>query len=343
MRRIKSGGDLTNFSEKPVRHRIGRPTVLSDDQLHGKREKLVQIFEGIWDEIGWELLTCKKAEELIRIFNIRLGTFVANALSVFCRQSAEPPSGTTLRKVRAEWRAIIEPKRRAEEAKLQAQEKLQRADCALALAQKDERGMVEQEREKRQKEFEQAKQAADALHERERELEGRLEGLEASFARQQLFRFLKSKRYDLKPLNLANAAAGLPYTGWRQSMRRCIATPRVVQEGLDYQIFKAIRYLAGGASKRTENALVLSFRERIPSLPIRYQLPRKKLAEKWFFLERAIRQAYRTKPHPKKLPFVITKQYFMQIRSQSEVERVLADQAKLRLSERHFGNASASG
>jgi hypothetical protein len=71
---------------------------------------------------------------------------------------------------------------------------------------------------------------------------------------------------------------------------------------------------------------------RIPLLPSRYQLPKAELAEKWLYVERAIRQAYRAKPHQKALPFEITKRYLKQIQSQSQVDMVLAEQAKLTLS-----------
>jgi hypothetical protein len=99
-----------------------------------------------------------------------------------------------------------------------------------------------------------------------------------------------------------------------------------------YQIFKAIRYLTSNANKKTENGLVITFEDSIPSLPSRYQLPKTELAEKWFYLERALRQAYRTKIHPKALSFEITKQYFKQLQSQSQVDMVLAEQAKITLS-----------
>jgi len=157
-----------------------------------------------------------------------------------------------------------------------------------------------------------------------------LQSLEASYARQELFRFLKSARYELKPLSLANAAAGLPYMGWRQSMRRSTKAPSKLANGNVYQIFKSIRYLVATAEKKLQNPLIAHFRENIPLLPRRYRLPKAELAEKWLYLERAIRQAFRTNSHPKALPFEITKWYLMQIRSQSQVDMVLADGAKLK-------------
>ena len=156
-------------------------------------------------------------------------------------------------------------------------------------------------------------------------MQERLRGLEASFARQELLRFLKSDRYELTPLNLANAAAGLPLMGWRRSVSRSKKVPSKIANGLMYQIFKAIRYLVTTANRRSENALVTSFRDGIRSLPSRYQLPKSKLAENWFSLERAIRQAYRSDPLPKALICEITKRYFKLIQSQSQVEVALTE------------------
>ena len=106
----------------------------------------------------------------------------------------------------------------------------------------------------------------------------------------------------------------------------------MVANGLIYQIFKSIRYLATAANKATENALVVSLRKGIPLLPSRYQRPRAELADNWLYLERAIRQAYRTRPHPKALPFEVTKRYLKETQCRSQVDMVLAEQAKLRMS-----------
>jgi hypothetical protein len=64
----------------------------------------------------------------------------------------------------------------------------------------------------------------------------------------------------------------------------------------------------------------------------RYQLAKAELMDNWFYLESALRQAYRAKPHLKVLPFEITNRYFKRIQSQSQVDRVLARQARITLS-----------
>jgi hypothetical protein len=337
MRRSKSRGDLTSFQEGRASRPRGRHSELSDPELHHRREQLVQIFEGSWSEIGWELQRCKKADDLIRIFAPVAvpGSWFRDAMTIFCRPSQEPASGATRRKVRAEWLALGKPMSAAEESNRRAEEQLQQVDRALTQAHGSSRRIVKRARKKRRKEAWKAAQQYRDVHNRDRRLATRLRNLEASFARQELLRFLKSKRYTLTPLNLAGAAAGLPYMGWRQSMRRTARAPCAIATGRMYLIFKAVRYLTKNVHTKTENGLVITFEDSIPSLPSRYQLAKNELAEKWFYLERALRQAYRAKPSPRALPFEITKRYFKQLASQSQVDMVLAEQGRITLSKPH--------
>jgi hypothetical protein len=333
MRPAKLRGGLTGFQESQASRRRGRPTYLSDPQLHNRRDELVQIFEGVWSEIGWELQRSKKADDLIRIFApvATSESWFRDAMVIFYHPSSEPGSGATLRKVRAEWHALARPTYAAENSNRGAEERLQRVNWALTQAHGSSRRIVKRARKKRRKEAWKAAQQYRDVRSRDRRLVKRLKDLEASFARQELLRFIKSKRYTLTPLNFAGAAAGLPYMGWRQSMRRAAKAPCEIARGRMYQIFKAIRYLTKNVHTKTENGLVITFEDSILSLPSRYQLARIELAEKWFYLEQALRQTYRAKPHPKALHFEITKRYLKQLQSQSQVDMVLAEQAKLSL------------
>lgn len=336
MRRPKSQAGLTRIQEVRASRPRGRPSELSDPQLQNRRGQLVQIFEGTWGEIGWELQKCKKADDLIRVFNpiAKPESWVGNVMELFCRPCSEPASGTSLRRVRTELGTLAEPMRATDESHRRAKEQLQQVASVVSLAKARGRRIVKRALKRRRKEFWKTSQLYRGLHDHYGQLTKRLRHLEAAFARQELLRFLKSRRYSLRPLALANAAAGLPYMGWRQSMRRSTKTPYAIADGPMYQVFKAIRYLAATATKKTPDGLVISFEDSIPSLPSRYGLAKTQLAETWFYLERALRQAYRTKPHPKAWPFEITKLYFKQLGSpKSQVDIVLAEQAKLTLSE----------
>jgi hypothetical protein len=334
MRRSKSRRGLTGFSRTGISRTRGRRSLLSDAQLHNRRDQLAQIFEGYWGEIGWELQRCKKADDLIRIFVCIADprSWVHDVVIPFCLPSPEAGSGSTVRKLRGERRALGEPIYTAEAAKRLAEEQLREVNSALAQVRGASRRILKRARRMRRKEYWKATQRYSDLSKRERELDLRLKGMEAGFARQELFRFLKSKRYVLTPLALANAAAGLPHMGWRHSVRRSTKDPCKIANGSSYQIFKAIRYLTAIAKKQTVQGFVGSFRERIPLLPSRYQLPKVELAGKWLYLERAIRQTYRRNSHLKVLAFEVTKRYFEQIKSQTQVDMVLAQQFKLALS-----------
>lgn len=204
-------------------------------------------------------------------------------------------------------------------------------------ANKGERRLARGERKKRRKEFAKAEQARRRLSDRERHINMRLQALEASFARRELLNFLKSKRYELNPLSLANAAAGLPYMGWRRSMLRNRTSQSVIANLPLYEMFRAIHYLVGTADAKTEGALRNHFRNGIPALPSRYHAPKVKLAEDWLYVERAIRQSCRAKPHPNAFPFEIMKRYLKEVRSKSEVDRLRAQRAKLTLSKARMG------
>jgi hypothetical protein len=316
------------------RKRRGPHPALSDAQLHNRRDQLVQIFEGHWGEIGWELQRCKKPDDVIRVLSplAESRSWVAEVVEVFCRPSSEPASATILHRLRSQRRGLAEPGRIADASKRRAEEQLHQVNWALTQAHGRSRRIVKRARKQQRKEAWKIEKQYRNVVDAERRLEARLSTLEASFARQELVRFIRSKRYELTPLNLANAAAGLPGVGWRQSMRRNASAPSVAANGLEYQIFKAIRYLAKIADRRTENGLVEGFRESIPLLPSRYRLARVELAEKWLYLERALRQSYRVKSHVKALPFEITKRFFKQSHSPSQVDMVLAQQAKIPLS-----------
>jgi hypothetical protein len=313
---------------RPSRRR-GTPSAFTDEQLWNRRDQLVQTFEASWGQVGRELPRVKRSEDIAEIFEPLRQGYISEIISVYCRPSSQPPSTKRLRKLRNELRKLTEPWLDAETAKTQALEHVQIAEAAIA---KGNRRPVKRARKARRKEAGWAMGRYRTLDKIRGHLEVQIRDLEPSFARHELFRFLKSKRYEITPEGLANATAGLPYMGWRQSMRRCKKCKSLTANGGAIQIFKTIRYLVGIAPDKTVKPLVDHFRSQIPSLPTRYKFARSEFAEKWLFLERAIRQACRSEPHPKFLQFEITERYFAQLRSFSTQDKALAVQNRLILS-----------
>lgn len=325
--------DLTAFSEEPERIAKcrGPRMVLSNAQLHNRRDQFVQLFEGRWCDIGWELERCKKPEDLISIFAPLSETYAREAISVFCRPSTHKPSAGRLRKLRSESSSLVQPRYRADELHRAALERLHQADGALTAAKKREIRKVRRVRRKWRKEYAEAAETYRDLCKKDDKLQRELRDMEATVARHELFRFLKNERYRLNPVNLANAAAGLPYVGWRRSIDRCKTTPSPSADGVYYQIFKAIRYLLKTVDRKNQRAMVRQFEEGILKLPSRFGNAKEKMAEDWMWLERAIRQVFKAKLHPKALPFEIMKRYLKyQSEPRTQLDMVLSQQAILR-------------
>jgi hypothetical protein len=321
------------FAGGEPRKRRGPRTLLSDQEILARREEWAKVFEGLWGEIGWELKRCKKETDILRALSpLNQIHFIRDLASVFFYESKEPVSAATVRKVRAKLVSVQLRCLDVEVSKQQALEELERMNAAITQAPPSMLRLIKLARKRQRKEAARALREWRELSRLQKELLARLKGLEAGFARQEVLRFCKEKRYELSPLNLANAVAGLPYMGWRRSMGRTIKYPSMFGNGLEYQIFKVIRFIAENAKRHSENVFIAEFRERIPGLPNRYRAARDEIAERWFYLERALRQALRNKPRPRAIPFEITKHYFRQFRSpRSQVEIIVAQNAKLRL------------
>ena len=322
--------DPTVVSEQPSRppRRRGTQSAFTDAQLWNRRDQLIQTFEATWGRIGRELPRVRRADDIAGIFMPLQQGYISEIVSVYCRPSSQPPSAKKLRKVRKEVSKVTKPWLDAERAKMKALEQLQITDLAMT---ERHRRLLKRARKARRKEAARAVGKYRILEEKRRQLELEIRELEPSFARHELFRFLKSKRYEINPEYLANATAGLPYMGWRQSMRRCQESESEIANGGAIQVFKAIRYMVGIAPDKSEKPLIDHFRRIIPSLPTRYKFPKSELAENWLFLERAIRHGCRSKPLSKHLHFVIAERYFAQMGSFSPQDRALAVQARLSL------------
>jgi hypothetical protein len=332
------GSDSAQFSEEskyffrepqPARAR-GRPLLLDEPNLHNRRTRLVQVFEGYWGEIGQMLHKCRKPDDLVTVFRTLRGKIWDGEISTLYTPSSEPGTGAALRKIRSERRALVKPMHLASEAKQRAHQRLERARSALGQkGKRSERKAVRKEFVTRWNESRRADERDKSLNERDNSLLAQLKLSEASFTRRELFRFLKSRRYELTPLNLANAAAGLPYMGWRQSMRRCFNEKCISADGIHYQVFKAIRYMISTTKAKTTQQLVTHFQKSVPLLPSRFRLAKIDMAAKWLYLERALRTVCRAKPYPKAIPFEVTKQYFRQMHIQSHTDVLLAERGEL--------------
>ena len=324
--------ELDTVFAETTKPRRGPRMNLSNPQLHTRRDQLLQLFEGDWARLGLELRRCKQASDLIRIFSPLLHTYASEVISIYCRPSDEVASGHSLKKIRQELRTLVQPSSDLEESRRNVHSQLE--EIARAEATKKKRHIVLREQRKQRKQAWKTEQKWRELSSREYNLKSQLQKKEASFARQEIFRFLTSGRYELNPLSLANAVANLPYSGWRQSMKRSTKSRTKIGNGLRMQIFKAIRFLSESANKQSEKDIVSAFRAGIPLLPSRHSLARTELAKNWFFLERAMRQSRKKTQDPTIRHFPITELYFKNLYTATQVEGVVAGHEQIVLSNR---------
>ena len=316
-------GDLT-LAEQKLSKRRGPRVILSDVQLWNRRNQLVQIFENSWGEIGWQLQTLKKSDDIIPPFSIRPNTWIRNELAVFLH----PGSTTTEnpRKLRSRLAAVTTLFSKSDETFRRAREDWERAQQMSSGGNRKLRRLIISKREPIRRQYARAKQAWQALALEEKQLQDRLKSAQSEFARKEAFDFLRAgpRRYELTPLHLANALAGLPYTRWRRSMTRCVEKHCPIENGEHYLVFKAVRFIAGSSEKSSAPKLINYFREQIPLLPPHHSAAKKTLAEHWYYIQDAITQAHKRKPyHPRQWPFEIMKYYERQLQNPARDPRLI--------------------
>ena len=316
-------GDLTVPEHKPSKRR-GPRVILSDDPLWNHRNQLVQIFENSWGEIGWQLQTLKNPDDLIPPFSIHPNTWIRNELSVFLH-----PSSTTSenpRKLRSRLDAVTRLFSKSDETFRRASKDWERAQQVPSGINRKLRRLIISETEPIRRRYARAKQTCVALALEEKQLRDRLRSAESEFARNEAFDFLRTgpRRYELTPLHLANALAGLPYTKWRRSMTRCVDKPCPIANGRHYQVFKAVRFIAESSEKSTAPKMINYFHEQIPRLPPHHSAAMKALAEHLYYIQDAITQAHKRKPyHRRQWPFEIMKYYERQLPNQARDARLI--------------------
>ncbi|HXY50179.1 MAG TPA: hypothetical protein VEI01_12065 [Terriglobales bacterium] len=234
------------------------------------------------------------------------------------------------RRDRTQYGELTEQVRRAGETEEKCRNSLIVAQAALRAAQgtHQQQGM-EHENDVRARALAEAEHRHQELEQQQRTLAGRIAEEEAGFAQEELLRFILEARYELTPLNLANAMAGLPYMAWRQSFKRCLPWACPIANSVVYREFKII-----SACLRSD-VKAQSLVERI-----RLYLQRKKLdketkdavvelKQQWYYLKKAIERIEKETHPDDAVPFRIMTEYQQLHQSHTPVDAILAEDARL--------------
>jgi hypothetical protein len=154
-------------------------------------------------------------------------------------------------------------------------------------------------------------------------LENLVKDGEAYFARAELVHFCRSKRYRLAPLNIANALAGLPLIGWRQSAKRCKKWKSVGEKGVSFQVFEIIRRIVASNTRRLEfvRDAELWLRDRRSS----ESAGMADLHKNWYYLRRSIQTELDKGTSRRNLPSAISIEYWKRKSTPSAVDLAFAE------------------
>ena len=152
-------------------------------------------------------------------------------------------------------------------------------------------------------------------------VENAVRDAETRFAQAEIIKFCKKGRYRKNPLKTANALAGLPNIGCRQSSIRCAKWECPNAGGQEYEVFKAIRRIVDSWDLGTD--LIRHARRRLE--PRRPSASRAimELREKWYYLQPSIKLAVKKRCSMEEMPFKITREYYRRKIKATSVDRLL--------------------
>jgi hypothetical protein len=230
--------------------------------------------------------------------------------------------------IRGQLRRLNESIRAAYDLQEQYRQSLERAEHALAGQWSEgEKAIIQEKRDERKSEFDRAGAECLSLNNRQKDLQETLRDSEAYFARAEVARFCKSRRYRLNPLRVANALAGLPFIGWRQSAKRCGPRHCPNANGYTYQIFKIFRRIVDSCRRR--EALVEYTEQWLRSRPESEFHAIAELRKNWYYLRRAVQEVLKTKQFSRGLPYSILREYLKRKSQPSAADLLFEEEERI--------------
>jgi hypothetical protein len=304
-----AGNIMALFTEPEKKPQLGRQEGIDEGRLINSRESLIGLLGSTWPDVGRLLPRVKTQADLLAVLEFwksRQDVWVVKRLT---QENSRPADANWLNEKRRKLRELNKAITPAWDHREECRRLLEAAQQTKALDLSDgEKALVEDQIARYTKRFANAEEEYKEATKRQQDMEKLIAEGEAYFARTEFLRFLKSKRYTLNPLNIANALAGLPYIGWRQSAKRCKKCPSPGADGYKMGVFGTIRRIVLSCNRKSE---LVEHAERW----LRAQSPKRsyavaELREKWFVLRIAIKSALDAAVRTPDLPFVITKHYY---------------------------------
>jgi hypothetical protein len=314
--------------EAPRKSR-GRPLSIDDESLRESRESLLLLLENTWGEVGWNLRRIKVPADVRDAFR-PLGNYPNKCYVVdsLLRPSEKPATAKKLIAMRRRLSRLSKSISDAEESERRCRDALAMVDRVVSADfTEPEQERIRAEREKRASALKTVQEKLSPLNSEYQNQQATLLDGEAHFAQSEVLRFCKSRRYSLTPLNTANALAGLPLIGWRQSVKRCGKWERTTAN-IAYQVFKTITAIVNSCPRR----------DALPKHAEQWLRVRRRksdaiseLRQNWYYLRFSIEAALQEKPVviSRALPFKIASEYKRRKAKPSALDELLQDEEQI--------------
>jgi hypothetical protein len=246
---------------------LGRPEQLEIEDLPIRFQDMKSFLENYWGRVGLGLKRARQVEEVRNVLSLVKGIewmrFFKGHASCMIHATATEVPPAELRATRRKHEVAVELEQRCWTAYHDANPKAQQAATAFQQAISQFDGMLD-----RFEFFFVLSCAADALKVKElttetpklldivlkaqkekNALKETLNAQEAWFARNEVVKFAKNRRYSKSLLNFARVMAGLPEWGWFHSRRTCEA---LVKDDFDSQYPHKVFSLLDSVIRKTK-------------------------------------------------------------------------------------------
>lgn len=318
--------------EKPKR---GRPTT-ADNFLEGGRNNWQSLLERNWHEIGWSLLQIRRRRtstmgEIQGIFEPLRGKPNNYCADCFLQDSPQPVTGKELRANRIKSSKLHDDIQKMYTHRQEMEFSCAYAENALKVAGEQEKGAIEAEAKERKERLQELNGNLQRTQTGSGELDKKVREQETYFYCSQLLAYLCKGKYAVEPFALANAFAGSPVMGWRQSLARCAKMPRSsFFPQYPYGIFRAISRIWRLRSKYAHLSPNELFKAEILKLRKGSGESYSYLSEGWRDLCLAIVECSKAGHSDEFMPHALTKAFLKyQSRSKSQADQIMDEREKL--------------
>jgi hypothetical protein len=182
--------------------------------------------------------------------------------------------------------------------------------------------------EQRQRKLDTVRSEQQELRKQHRAMEENILRQERCIAQSEFLNFLRSRRYSLNPLTIANALAGVPALAWRTSATRCQKIPAEGFPHFEYRMFLRVQKALANPPREADQA-VSQVRNHLLKISPKKDSTVDYLRETFYYLRCAIESTYQTKPPRNALPYLIFSEFQRRQSSRSRYDQVMEEEERL--------------